>query len=90
MFGSEYVIEHCVSVFKAQYKAELFKMYITDCLMAMLKGRGAKVKRFYDMLHPPKEDKRSPQEVVDDIASRAGIRVVKSRGSTVPDGSNGD
>lgn len=34
-------------------------------------------KRYYDFMHPPKEDTRTGDEIVDDIIKRAGL-VVKA------------
>ena len=90
MLGSGYVIEHCVSVFKEKKRQEVFNVYLTDCLAGILIGRGAKIKRYYDILHPAKNDNRSPNEIVDNITNRAGIRVVKSHERIEADGDTGD
>lgn len=65
-------------------------VYVTDCLRGILVGRGAKVTRFYDILHPAKVDERSPKEIINDISTRAGLKVVKSRERTCTDSDAGN
>ena len=78
IMGSGYVIEHCIAAFRVRQRAEAYQIYVTDCLAALAGGfSGAKgVKRFAEILYPPKEDKRKPQDIVTDITKRAGLKVV--------------
>lgn len=57
---------------------EAYRIYISDVLKAMAEGIGGVTvnHRFYDVLHPKKEDKRTANEIVEDIISRAGIEVI--------------
>lgn len=80
MFGSGYVIDHCIAAINNKHKEEAFRYYATDCLWlianAWYQGKPMK-QRYYDLLHPKPVDNRTPQEIADDIARRAGLKVVK-------------
>ena len=75
--GPEYLIDHCISVYNDKRRFESFHVYVTDCLGVIVRGLGGKVtKRYYDVLHPPKEDTQKPQEIVADLVARMGLREV--------------
>lgn len=75
LFGSGYVIEHCVSAFLERQKEKAYKIYITDCLYSITNmysvSHGGKefpiTKRFFEILEPPKQEK---QETAEDVISR--------------------
>lgn len=54
---------------------EIYKIYITDALKtisentAALSGGSRITKRYYDILHPPKEDERTGDEIADEVIS---------------------
>lgn len=78
MLGSGYVIEHCVAEIKKRNRADNFRYYMADCAAGVLMRLGVKdVKRLYDFEHPTPEDDRTPEEIIDDITARAGLKVVK-------------
>lgn len=70
------VIEHSV-------KSEYFGTYITDAIRLIAENtanisRGKYMaERYYDCIHPKKQDTRTGDEIVEDIIKRAGL-VVKS------------
>ena len=65
-------------------KQELWQNYMADaariCTENTAKTAGSESaylsKRFTDVLHPPKEDKRSGDEIVMDVITRAGLVVI--------------
>lgn len=65
-------------------KLELWQNYIADaariCTENTAKTASSESaylpKRFTDVLHPPEEDKRSGDEIVMDIITRAGLVVI--------------
>lgn len=78
MLGSGYVIEHCVAEIKKRNRADNLRYYMADCAAGVLMRLGVKdVKRLYDIEHPTPEDDRTPEEIIDDITARAGLKVVK-------------
>ena len=80
MFGCGYVIEHCIAAINKKRQDEALRYYATDCLWLIANAwyQGKPIKqRFYDLLHPQPVDNRTPQEIADDIARRAGLKVVK-------------
>lgn len=80
MFGSGYVIDHCIAAINNKRKDEEYRYYVTDCL-CLIANAWYQVKpikqRYYDLLHPKLVDNRTPKEIADDIARRAGLKVVK-------------
>lgn len=65
-------------------KLELWQNYMADaariCTENTAKTAGSESaylsKRFIEVLHPPKEDKRSGDEIVMDVITRAGLVVI--------------
>lgn len=77
--GCDYVVDHCVATINAKNKDEAYKSYIADCLKGIAHSVGCKItRRYYDIVHPAPVDKRSVEEQVNDIAAKAGIKVVKT------------
>ena len=81
LFGSGYVIEHCVSAF-TQYQADkVYRTYVTDALKHINKivatqfGGSYMENRYSDFAYPKreKEDERSGDEIAADIIRRAGL-----------------
>lgn len=56
----------------------IYRIYITDALqMAVLntsggEKRGILEKRYSDLIHPPKEETRTAQEIIDNIRAKLG------------------
>lgn len=91
LLGSGYVIEHCVTAFRLKKEREALAVYVTDMLRSIVMGLGAKgVKRWYELIHPPKVDNRAPEDIVKDITAKAGLKVVNKDERNEPDGDDGD
>ena len=65
LFGSGYVIDHCVSAFKEKQEFEAYRNYVTDSLKVI----GHLNKRYYDIIHPVVET-RSADEIIDSISEK--------------------
>lgn len=58
---------------KRQGEAEAFRFYVTDCLQIMAEntakfaGGRYMTMRFADIVDPPKEDTRTPEEIIEKI-----------------------
>lgn len=90
MFGSGYVIEHCIAAINADRIDSIYRSYVSDCLQAIAKCWGVQVsKRYADIIKPAQKDNRTAQEVVDDITMRAGLKVIKKHERIKPDGDAG-
>jgi len=79
LFGSGYVIEHCIAAFSLSQKRKLFEVYITDCLKliaentAGLSRQGKYLKlRYLDIADKPQKpvETRSAEEIIDDIKTK--------------------
>lgn len=75
LYGKQYVIDHCVDSYREEQERKGAIIYITDALFAIsgnTAGQPGKQmgKRFYDVLNPPKEETRTPQEVVRHMKDR--------------------
>lgn len=66
LFGSGYVIDHCVSAFRKLQRDELYQYYITDALKAI----GQLNFRFADYFKP--EETRTAEEIIDGIKNKLG------------------
>lgn len=90
MLGSGYVIEHCVAEINRRTRAENFRYYMADCAAGVLMRLGVKdIKTLYEIEHPTPEDNRAPEEIIDDITARAGLKVVNKHERIGPDGDAG-
>lgn len=65
MFGSGYVIDHCVSAFSEKQKLDNFMYYVTDALKVI----GHLNMRFYDVVNPV-EETRSADEIKESIKEK--------------------
>lgn len=54
--------------FNREIEEEAYRIFITDLMGSYL---GAKI-RYYDIIHPPKEETRDPDEIINSI--RDGLR----------------
>ena len=89
LVGSGYVIDCVIAAANTKNREEEYRVYITDMLRAVVQCMGYKaVPRWYTLRHPPKEDGRTVQQKVDDIALRAGIKVVRRNECNDPYGDN--
>lgn len=58
-------------------KAKAYEIYVTDTLRIIAKSIGTyPAKRFAEILSPPKNDRRTGDEIAADIIKRAGITVI--------------
>lgn len=68
MLGRTYVIDHCINVINARLQKEQLDIYLTDCLLAIARHTGVDTDlRYYDILHPQKEEGRDAEEIKDDL-----------------------
>ena len=78
LFGSGYVIQHCISAFTKDQKEQLYRVYITDALKiiaentARSNGGNMIQARYAELINPPEEETRTKDEIVGNI--RAKIR----------------
>ena len=81
MFGSGYVIDHCISAFVQSQKEKAYKVYVTDALMYISHNTASKqgdmmvTKRFIDIMTPQKEDDRTGDEVALEVIRKLGLKV---------------
>ena len=80
LFGSGYVIEHCISALLERKKKDTLDIYLADCLknineiLAKTYGGSYSNQRYVELINPKKEDKRTGDEIAADIIKRAGLR----------------
>lgn len=81
------MLDCCINNYNNAQKKEAYDIYVTDVLRiisentAKFAGGNYVKMRYIDVITPkPKkiEDDRTAEEIVNDIATRAGIKVVKS------------
>lgn len=76
LFGREYVIDHCVAALKAERQEQNKVMYITDVMrltldaVARLGNGNVNIPRYADIIKPPKEEKRTPDEIIDHMKAK--------------------
>ena len=81
LFGSGYVIEHCVSALAEEQEKRAFEVYVTDTLQMISKntanyaGGSYVTGRYIDIVNPKPEDNRTGDEIVLDIIRRAELKV---------------
>lgn len=79
LFGSGYVIEHCISTYLKRQKDLVFRSYVADCLMNLNKSLASAVGgsymngRFIEMIDTKHTDTRTGDEIAEDIIKRAGL-----------------
>lgn len=99
LFGSGYVIDHCVSAFSKEKEIErryeeekLYRYYLTDCLRVITENTAKSAhteasyinNRFQDIIEPKPVITKSGDEIAEDIVRRAGLSI-KTEGGTEDD-----
>lgn len=81
MLGDEYIVQHCEQTIAQEYQDKLYRMYVTDALYALTRGRPLSV-RWIDLQDGTVQqtETRTEQEVIDHIKN-------KLRGEVTADGS---
>ena len=76
--GCGYVVDCCISAFNHTQERRNFEIYITDAAAALI-NMWAKdpYPRYYDLIHPQEQDKRSGEEIAADIIAKHGLKVVR-------------
>lgn len=64
LFGSGYVIDHCISAFSEKQKWELYRIYVTDALKAKF-NLNFRYKEYFD-----KPETRTAEEIKDGIKNK--------------------
>lgn len=67
MMGRRYVIDCCISAFRAKQEDLIYRVYVTDLLRALTRADCA---RYYDLIKPTKDDGQTVVETVNDIKDR--------------------
>ena len=58
-------------------KTEAYRVYETDCLCAIGKSLGVEIgRRYYDILHPDKDEDKPADVIIEERLNRFGIEVV--------------
>ena len=78
LFGSGYVIQHCISAFTKEQKETAYRTYVTDALKviaentARFNGGMTMNARFAEIIAPPsqEEDSITAVEIVDNIRKK--------------------
>ena len=74
MLGRGYVIEHCISTFKALQEEKIYRVYVTDALRALLHGND--IARYYDLISPEEKKQETAEEIKERIMS--GLNAIGS------------
>lgn len=90
------MIDHCIKLYTIAQRQEIYKIYVSDALRiitentAKFVGGGYIKKRYIEIVEPKnnKQDNRSAQEIIDDVVSKSGIKVVRSNGCVGPESDN--
>ena len=73
MFGSGYVIDHCIARFKQKEKDRAYRIYMTDGLkmisesVSNIRGGPYLNTRWWDIVAPKTESTKSPDEIITKI-----------------------
>ena len=76
LYGTGYVIDHCISRLSQEREARLYRIYVTDALMGIMNtlhiayGGGIITERYIDLLDPQPEETRSAEEIKNTILSK--------------------
>ena len=83
IMGRRYIIEHIATEYRRRKVYEAYQIYVTDCLKGIAdmnlkyfshnNNAEAVRMRFAEILKPEKADKRTANEIADDILQRAGL-----------------
>lgn len=77
LLGIPYLTGCLAAALDARLKEEAYRVYVTDCLYYVAEAWGTRMKcRYYEILHPQPEDKRTGKEIALDRLDRFGIKVV--------------
>lgn len=78
VLGRGYVADCCIAAYNERLKRENFEIYLTDAAAALVNlfAEGSPMKRYYDIIHPKPEEKRTGAEIVQDIIARHGLKEV--------------
>ena len=75
--GIGYVIEHYISFFHKEQEEKAYRVYVTDTLRLVAENTakmgqgGSYIKaRYIEVIEPPKEEKRSADEVINNIKTK--------------------
>lgn len=74
--GIGYVIDHYISYFNKEQKDKIYKVYVTDVLRSISENtaksvQGSYIKaRYLDIIDPPKEETRTPEEIIENIRNK--------------------
>lgn len=70
--GKSYVIDHYIAFFKKETQEKMYKIYVTDALRILTKKFGGEYlkNRFADVLEPHKEEKKTADEVINNIRDK--------------------
>lgn len=74
LFGSGYVIEHCISALRQKRQDEAWRHYIADSLYYSGRNKVLTV-RYADLFKAP--DGRTGDEIAADIIRRSGLVVIE-------------
>lgn len=71
-------MRYAEATMRKELEEEAYRIYVTDVALGLLKGFGSDMSaRYYDIIHPPKQDERSGEEIALDILSRLAGEGVK-------------
>ena len=66
LYGSGYVIEHCISAFRKSQEEKAYRIYVTDALYYL----GGLNMRFADIIKPQVHETRSANEIIDNLKAK--------------------
>ena len=82
IFGSGYVVDHCVAVFAKKEQEKMFRSYLADSLMAIANNTAGLAEqgqvmtaRLAELMSWVDVDERTGDEIALDIINRAGLRM---------------
>jgi hypothetical protein len=77
LFGSGYVIDHCVSAFLEKQRKKAYQVYVTDALKAIAENsaggshRSTMTRRWIDLVEKQKtKETRSAEDIISDFKNR--------------------
>lgn len=74
LLGVGYLSDLLWAAIDAQNRDDMYRIYASDMLCCIARGSGGTVeRRYYDILHPPKEDRRTAEEIGEDFMARHGL-----------------
>ena len=77
LLGVNYLIDSILAAISEHQKMEHYRVYVTDCLYTLCAWAGNPLsRRYYDILHPNADEKKTGDEIARDRLERFGIEVV--------------